>query len=137
MTDFTSEVKTIPYNDGSVFALLSDLSKLEGFRERIPEDTFKNVLFERDGCSFDIHPAGKVEFRIVDREPNRTIKFQTVHSPVPMYIRIQLKPESRTLTKMKMTLEADLNPLLKPMLSKPIQEAVDRISTLIATLPYE
>jgi hypothetical protein len=46
-------------------------------------------------------------------------------------------PESEASTKMKMTLRADLNPYLKPMLSKPMQEAVDRISAFIATLPYE
>ncbi|MDR2138516.1 MAG: SRPBCC family protein [Tannerella sp.] len=137
MTEYTSEVKTIPCNDGSVFALLSDLSNLERFRERMPEETFKNISFDRDGCSFDIHPAGRVEFRIVDREPNSTIKLQTVHFPMPLSLWIQLKPESQTLTRMKITLRADLNPLLKPMVSKPIQEALDRISTLIATLPYE
>jgi hypothetical protein len=137
MTDFTSEVKSIPYNDGNIYALLSDLSNLERIRERIPAKTFKNVSFDRDGCSFDIHPVGKVEFRIVDREPNRAIKFQTAYSPVPLSLWIQLKPESETLTKMKLTVRADLNPLLKPIVSKPIQEAVDRISDLIATLPYE
>jgi hypothetical protein len=137
MTEFTGEIKTIPYNDGSVYTLLSDLSNLERIRERIPEETFKNFSFDRDGCSFDIHPAGKVEFQIVEREPNSIIKFQTVHSPVPLYLWIQLKAESPTVTKMKMTVRADLNPFLKPMVSKPIQEAVDRISALIATLPYE
>jgi hypothetical protein len=137
MIDFTSEVKTIPYNDGNVFALLSDLSNLERIRERIPGETFKNVSFDRDGCSFDIEPAGRVEFRVVDREPNRIIKFQAVHSPVPLSLLIQLKQESETVTRMKMTVCAELNSFLKPIVSKPIQEAVDRISTLIATLPYE
>ncbi|MDR2041326.1 MAG: SRPBCC family protein [Tannerella sp.] len=137
MIDFTSEEKTIPYNDGKVFALLSDLSNLERLRERIPEKTFKNVSFDRDGCSFDIEPAGRVEFRIVDREPNRTIRFQAVHSPVPLLLWIQLKQESETVTRMKMTIRAELNSFLKPIVSQPIQEAVNRISTLIATLPYE
>ncbi|MDR1454808.1 MAG: SRPBCC family protein [Tannerella sp.] len=137
MTDFTSEIKTIPYGDGNVFALLSDLSNLERVRDRIPGDALRNFAFDRDGCSFEIDRVGRIEFRIVDREPNRTIKFCTVQSPLPLHLWIQLKPEGETLTKMKMTLRADLNPFLKPMVSKPMQEAVDRISSLIATLPYE
>ena len=38
--------------------------------------------------------------------------------------------------KLKITVRADLNPFLKPMVSKPLQEAVDKISTVIASLPY-
>ena len=32
---------------------------------------------------------------------------------------------------------ADLNPFLKPMVSKPMQEAVEKISEILARLPYE
>ena len=39
-------------------------------------------------------------------------------------------------TRLKITVRADLNPFLKPMVSKPLQEAVDKISTVIASLPY-
>jgi hypothetical protein len=38
---------------------------------------------------------------------------------------------------MKMTVRAELNPFIKPMVSKPLQEAIDKISEAIARLPYE
>ena len=44
MADFLSEVKTIPYNDDKIFAMLSDLSNLERFKESIPQDTIKDLL---------------------------------------------------------------------------------------------
>lgn len=37
---------------------------------------------------------------------------------------------------MKVTVRAELNAFIKPMASKPLQEAIDKISTVIASLPY-
>ncbi|MDR1524567.1 MAG: SRPBCC family protein [Tannerella sp.] len=137
MVDFTSEVKTIPYNDDKIFAMLSDMSNLERIRERIPQDKIKNFTFDRDTCSFTVEPVGSVTFQILDREPNKTIKFSTTNSPIPLFLWIQLKQVAENDTKMKMTVRAELSPFLKPMVSKPLQEAVDKISEIMAHLPYE
>jgi len=136
MTEFISEVKTIPYNEDRVFEMLSDLSNLEKVRGRIPEDKIKNFEFDRDSCSFAIDPVGNITFQIVEREPNKTIKFTTTNSPVPLHLWIQLKQLEENDTRMKMTIRADLNPFIKPMVSKPLQDALDKISDVIARLPY-
>lgn len=137
MTEYTSDIKTIPYNDELIFTMLSDMSNLERIKDKIPEDQVKQFTFDRDHCSFEINPVGKIEFQIIDREPNKTIKFETTNSPVPINLWIQLKQTEEKITKLKMTLRADLNPFLKPMVSKPLQDALDKISDVIATLPYE
>lgn len=137
MADFTSEVKTIPHNDDKIFAMLSDMSNLERVKDRIPQDKIKDFSFDTDTCSFTVDPVGSVMFQIIERDPNKTIKFSTTNSPVPLLMWIQLKQVSENDTKMKMTVRADLNPFLKPMVSKPLQDAVDKISEIIARLPYE
>ena len=136
MTDFTSDVKTIPYNDDKIFAMLSDMSNLKRIKERVPQDKIKNFTFDSDSCSVTVDPVGSVTFRIIEREPNKTIKFSTTNSPVPLLLWIQLKQIAENDTKMKMTIRADLNAFLKPMVSKPLQEAIDRISEVISELPY-
>ena len=136
MEDFTSQVKTIPHNDDRIFAMLSDMSNLERIKNRIPQDKIKNFTFDANSCSITVDPVGSVTFQIVEREPNRTIKFSTTNSPVPLLMWIQLKQVAENDTKMKMTVRADLNPFIKPMVSKPLQEAVERISEVIAGLPY-
>jgi len=137
MNDFTSEVKNIPFSDVKVYAMLSDMSNLQRIKDRIPEDKIKNFTFDADTCSFTVEPVGSVEFRIIEREPNKTIKFSTTNSPVPLLMWIQLKQANENETKMKMTVRADLNPFIKPMVSKPLQEAIDKISEVIARLPYD
>ena len=136
MTEFVSEIKTIPHNEDCVFVMLSDLSNLERIKDRIPQDKIKDFEFDNDSCSFAVDPVGKIRFQIVEREPNKTIKFTTTNSPVPLFLWIQLKQVAENDTKLKITVRADLNPFIKPMVSKPLQDAVDKISTIIATLPY-
>lgn len=136
MTEFVSEIKTIPYNEDRVYAMLSDLSNLERVKDRIPQDKIKDFEFDSDSCSFAVDPVGKITFQIVEREPNKTIKFTTTNSPVPLFLWIQLKQVEEADTRLKMTIRADLNPFIKPMVSKPLQDALDKISTVIAGLPY-
>lgn len=136
MTEFVSEVKTIPYNEDRIFDMLSDLSNLEKVRDRIPEDKIKDFEFDTDSCSFNVAPVGKITFQIVEREPNKTIKFATTNSPVPLFLWVQLKQMEENDTRLKLTVRAELNPFIKPMVQKPLQEALDKISTLLASLPY-
>ena len=137
MTEFTSQIRTIPHNDARVFAVLSDLSNMRRVRQSLPQDSVKAFTLTDDRCSFEVSPIGKIEFHIVDREPNKTIKFETTQSPVPLLLWIQLKQVAENDTRMKMTVRAELNPFLKPMVSKPMQEAVDKIAEILAALPYE
>ena len=136
MTEFVSEVKTIPHDEDRIFTMLSDLSNLERIKDRLPQDQIQDFEFDSDSCSFAVAPVGKITFRIVEREPNKTIKFETTNSPVPLFLWIQLKQVAPEDTKLKMTIKADLNPFIKPMVSKPLQDALDKIAVVIASLPY-
>lgn len=136
MTEFVSEIKAIPHNEDRIFTMLSDLSNLEKIKDRIPEDKIKDFEFDKDSCSFTVAPVGKITFQIVERDPFKTIKFTTTNSPVPLFLWIQLKQVAENDTRMKLTVKAELNAFLKPMVSKPLQDALDKISTVLASLPY-
>ncbi len=136
MTEFVSEIKAIPQNEDRIFAMLSDLSNLERVKDRIPQDKIKNFEFDSDSCSFAVNPVGKITFQIVEREPNKTIKFTTTKSPVPLLLWIQLKQVAEMDTRMRLTVRAELNPFIQQMVSKPLQEALDKIATVLASLPY-
>ncbi|MDF9829348.1 SRPBCC family protein [Parabacteroides sp. PF5-6] len=136
MTEFVSETKQVPYNDDRIFAMLSDLSNLEKVKDRIPQDKIKDFEFDSDSCSLTVDPVGKVTFHIVEREPNKTIKFTTTNSPVPLFLWIQLKQVEIGDTRMRLTVRADLSPFLKPMVSKPLTEGLEKIAEVLAKLPY-
>lgn len=137
MTEFISEVKTIPYSVEKVYSILSDLSNLELARDRIPEDKIKNLKFNTDSCSINVAPVGDVTFNIVERKENNTIKFQGEKLPMDMFMWIQLVKSDDLVTKMKITVKAELNVFIKSMVSKPLQDGVNKIADMLSLLPYD
>jgi len=136
MTEFISEIKTIPYNENEVFEKLSDLTHLEELKDRIPIHQVTEFSFDRDSFEFTVSPVGKVKFSIVERHPNNTLKLSADQSPIGVSMWIQLKQIEEGKTAMKLTVQAQLNPLLKPMLSKPLQDGVNKMAEILAVIPY-
>jgi carbon monoxide dehydrogenase subunit G len=137
MTEFTSEVKTISFPQEKIYAVLSNMANLEKIKDRIPEDKITDFSFDSDSCSFSVSPVGKVRFSIIEREPPKTVKLTADQSPVEITLWIQLKEAQENETKMKLTVRANLNPFLKPMLSKPLQEGINKVADVLATIPYD
>ena len=136
MTSFESPVKTIAANVETVFETLSDLSNLERLRDRLPKTKSPTSVRPRQ-LQFLGSPAGNIAIRIVEREPNKTIKLETVESPVPFFIGIQLLPTPEDNTAMKLTLRAELNPFIRGMISKPLQEGSNKIAEAITLIPFD
>jgi hypothetical protein len=137
MTEFVSEIKIIPHTDADVYAVLSDLNNLELAKDKIPQDTVKDLIFDRDSCLVVVDPVGAVKFVVVEREPNKSIKFESEQLPFDVNMWIQLSPSADGETKMKLTIKADLNPFLKPMVSKPLQSGLDKVADGLSALPYD
>lgn len=133
---FESEIKQIPHKAERIYGMLSDLSNLERVKDRIPEGKVKDFTFDSDSCSFAVDPVGRIRLEIVEREPHKLIKFATTSSPIPIHLWIQLKEVAEADTRVKLTVGADINPFLKQMVAKPLQEAVAKISEVLAALPY-
>lgn len=136
MTEFVSEIKTIPHSDADVYSVLSDLNNLELAKNIIPQDKVKDFTFDTDSCTVSVDPVGKIRFVVVEREPNKTIKFQAEQLPFGVTMWIQLVSINSAETKIKLTIKADLNPFLKPMVSKPLQAGLDKVAEGLAGLPY-
>ena len=131
-----SEIKRIPHKAEHIYGMLSDLSNLERVKDRIPAGKVKDFTFDSDSCSVSVDPVGKICFQIVEREPNQLIKFATTNSPIPLHLWIQLKEVAEADTCMKLTVGAELNPFIKQMVAKPLQEAIDKMAEALTVLPY-
>jgi len=137
MTEFTSEIKQLHHSEKTVFEALSDLSNLEKIKDSIPADKIQDFSFDRNSCSFSVSPVGKIRFSIIEREPNKTIKFAADQAPVEVYMWVQLKEVEPLDTRLKLTVKAGLNSFIKAMVAKPLQEGINKIADMLATLPYE
>ena len=147
---FESNIKQIPHKQESVFNTLSDLNNIQSILDRyeqvkdqIPEDKrkemekIKDLQFDSDSISINAPMVGNLKMRIIDREAPKTIKFETVNSPIPFNFWIQLLPTGEFSCKMKLTIKAELNMFIKGMVKKPLQEGIEKVADALAMIPYQ
>lgn len=150
MTTFESTIRQINYPQQNVYNKLSDLSNLQALKERyelmkdtMPEEArqqaekIKDMTFDADSLSVNVPPVGSIRLRIVDRDEPKCIKFETEQSPIPFNFWIQILPITTTTSKMKLTIKADLNPFIKQMVKKPLQEGIEKIADVLQMIQYE
>ena len=154
---FESAVKIIPYTQDTVYGKISDLRNLEKviqslsdpsvqqkMKEQIPEgkldgfaDKLKDVVCNEDSVSFSASPVGNICLRIVEREAPKCVKLAAEGAPIDVKLWIQILPENENSCKMKITAKAELNIFIKGMVSKPLQQGVEKLSDILASVPYD
>lgn len=135
MSKFESGIKHIPHTQTAVYNALSDLSNLDKVKDKLPEDKIKDLSFDSDSLTIGA-PMGSVSMRIIEREEPKCIKFATEKSPIAANLWIQIVPEGEEACKMKLTIKADINPFIKGMVAKPLQEGLEKIADVLAMIPY-
>lgn len=141
MKRIESGVRHIPYPQESVYAKVSDLSNLRTLIDQIPEDQKQNINLENLECTPDrvsttVSPVGKIELAIVQREPVKCVKMETLQSPIKLTVWIQIVSTGDSGCKIKLTVDADLNIFMAKMVEKPLTEAVEKLADTLAVLPY-
>ncbi|WP_373748732.1 SRPBCC family protein [Bacteroides heparinolyticus] len=136
MTKFESGIKNIQASQEAVYHKLSDLNNLEKVKGRLPEDKIKNLTFDADSMTMEVNPVGKITLQIVEKEPCKCIKFETAASPLPFNLWIQILPVTAGECKMKLTIGMDINPFMKAMVQKPLQEGLEKMADTLSLIPY-
>lgn len=125
MTTFESRIGKVECNDELVYNFLSDSNNFKGI---VPPNKLNDFKATKDTCSFTVDPIGKIGLKIIEREPYKLIKITGDEtSKFEFFLLIQIKQVAENDTRIKVTLKADLNPFIKMMASKPLQQFVDTL----------
>ena len=135
MEQIHSSEKEITAPQRVVFDVLSNVDNLTRLKERIPEDQLKDIVIGEDSISYK-SPMGMVTLKLVEKEPNKTIKYSTVQSPLPFDMWVQLLPITGSQCKMRVTVGLNMNSFMIAMVKKPLTDAVEKIAGLLAQIPY-
>ncbi len=154
MAKYESNIKQI---NAPVERVYEKLSNLENFRpvlenmqnnemvkEKIREagqdpaqlEKLKDVVLTADSVSFPVPMMGEMSLRIIEREENKTIKFQTEQSPIDANFWIQVLPVTDFTSKLRLTLKADLNPMVKMMIGSKLKDGIDKFADMLSMIPY-
>lgn len=153
MAKYESQIKYIYAPVESVYRTLSNLENFRPLLENAADnpmvkqkmeeagqdpsqlDKLKDVQLTNDRISIPAPMIGEIALAIIEREENKTIKFQTEQSPIEANLWIQVLPTAEG-TKMRLTLKADLNPMVKMMIGNKLEEGIDKFADMLAMLPY-
>ena len=161
MTKYESDVKQIAATVEQVYQKLSNLENLrpilenaqdnEALKARIEAagqdsshlEKLKDVRLTADSIAIPAPMVGEIALRIIEREENKTVKFETEQSPIQANMWIQVLPisevttaEGQQGTKMRLTLKADLNPMVKMMVGSKLQDGINKFADMLAMLNY-
>ncbi len=85
-----------------------------------------------DSCSFKAK-GFDIGLNIVDKQAPKYIKIKSDNSvPMDFTFWLQLQPVAEYDTRMRIVLHADLNMMMRMMIGKKLQEALDQIAAQIA-----
>ena len=154
MAKYESSVKQVNAPVERVYAILSDMERLrpmielaqnnEMLKEKLREagqdpaqlEKLKDMNLTSDRISFPAPMVGEIALAIVEREQDRCVKFQTEKSPIEANLWIQVLPVTSTTSKMRVTIKADLNPMIKMMVGSKLEKGIDQFADMLCMLPY-
>jgi carbon monoxide dehydrogenase subunit G len=61
---------------------------------------------------------------------------ETVKSPVKMTIWVQIVPTGENSCKVRLTLDADVNPFIAKMVEKPLTQGVETLADMLTMISY-
>ena len=111
--------------------IYSALSSFNNFTPII-QDRVEEWSADDNVCSFKVKGM-PVRLKMVEREPNKTIKIQGDEgSPIDFTFWLQLKEVAPYDTRMRIVVHAELNMMMRMMIGKKLQGAVDQMAEAIA-----
>ncbi len=140
MSTFKSTERNIAAPRALVYNKLKDPEGFKGLTANAPDSAKQQVgkiRIDGDTITIEAKPVGDVSFRIGKGVENERIHLDTVSSPLPLGINVCLADgDAADTTRAHIEIAIDLNPILKSMISKPLQEASEKLADLISFIPY-
>ncbi len=110
----------------TIYYFISDFRNFNNF---IPGEKVADWQANENACSFSVDMLGKVRMMIVERETNKMVKVSS-DPKVSQYnfnLWIQLKELESADTRMKITIEPKLNPVMQAMVKSPLKKFVNAV----------
>ena len=104
------------------------LRDMNNFQQLLPEGRISEWKSDGTSCSFKVQGAATIGLQLDGGTPPELLKLKaTERSPFPFTLDVHMK-ESNGKTTIWQEFNADLNPFIKMMVEKPLQNLFDHIA---------
>jgi len=135
MSKIESKVGVIGHPSEKIYNYISDF---DNFESLIPEDRVKDFESTGDTCRFTVEGIGQAGLKIIEREPHKLIKISSdEQTSFDFLLWIQIKEVAPDESRIKITTEVKLNPMMASMVKKPLKNFVDTLVEQAEKLSFE
>lgn len=125
ISKFESRIGKVGVSSKKIFMFITDM---RNFKQVFPGKSITDWQADSDSCSFKVSPVGKANLKIVNSDPYNSVKYGGDGlNNTQFFLWVQLKEVSENDTRVKITLKADINPMIKMMASGPIKDFLEKI----------
>ena len=126
MTEFVSERLMITASCNEVYSFMCDFTNFEYL---MPEQ-IKNWTADQESCSFTIEGLADLSMRIASKNPDRNIHIiADGKNPIDYTLDCFFFENNGNSCKVELVFNADLNPFIKAVASRPLQNFVNMLVT--------
>jgi hypothetical protein len=125
LSNFESRSGKLSANAETVFAFVTDLRNFERFA---PKGTINNWIAEKESCSFSVSMVGIVTVRISEKQQfSKVIYNGDALKKNDFSLILHITDNLMQPAYVRVVLSADLNPVMKMMVSKPIVQFLEML----------
>jgi carbon monoxide dehydrogenase subunit G len=122
MSKITSQTVTL---NTPIQAIFEFLSNLNNYNQLLPADNISEFTSSEDACSFKVQNAYQIGLEKHQvNAPNSIVLNSSANSPIKFQLTIHIA-ESNAQTSTYLDCDAELNPILKMMVEKPLKNLFD------------
>jgi carbon monoxide dehydrogenase subunit G len=125
LSHFESRTGKLNCTAEEVFRFVTDIRNFERF---LPAKTVLNWNSERESCSFSVPVVGTVKVRLISREEFSNVVFRgDALRENDFTLSLDISDRHESVTEVKVSLVADLNPMIKMMASRPVNQFLEML----------
>lgn len=114
--------------------LYTFLQDMNNFQQLLPRERISDWKSDGNSCSFKVQGAATIGLQLDGgTEPNHVRMKATERSPFPFTLDVHLD-EQNGVTKAYQEFNAELNPFIKMLVEKPLQNLFDHIADRMVTV---
>jgi carbon monoxide dehydrogenase subunit G len=125
LSNFESRSGILSADAETVFVFVTDIRNFQRFA---PNGTINNWTAEKESCSFSVSAIGTVTVRIAGKEKfSKVIYNGDALKKNDFTLIMHISDNPAKLAEVRVVLSADLNPVMKMMVSKPIVQFLEML----------
>ena len=135
MSKIESKIGVVPQPAEKIYKYISNF---DNFKSLMPEDKVKDFVSNGDTCSFRVEGIGQAGLKIIERDPPNLIKISSdEQTSFDFLLWIQIKEVAASDSRIRITTEVKLNPMMATMVKKPLKNFVDTLVEQAEKISFE